>query len=99
MEPPVTGVTVECVEQAAKISGVSLLVLKGILQAEGGTPGKSSHNRNGTRDVGPMQINTLWTKTFANMGLPMSALENNGCANILAGTWILKTHLNEMQED
>ena len=99
VEPPITGVTVECIEHAAKVSGVSLLVLKGILQAEGGTPGRASKNRNGTRDIGPMQINTLWTKTFANMGVSMSTLKNNGCANILAGTWILKTHLNDMSGD
>ena len=98
-EPPITGVTMECIEHAAKTSGVSLLVLKGILQAEGGTPGRASLNRNGTKDVGPMQINTIWTKTFANMGVPMIALKNNGCANILAGTWILKTHLNDMAGD
>ena len=92
IDVPVTPVTVECVKHASEISGVPLVALKGILQAEGGTPGKASRNRNGTRDVGPMQINTIWTKHFAEKGVSMELLKNNGCANVLAGTWILKSH-------
>lgn len=92
---PVTPVTVECIQQAAATAGVPLDVLKALLLTEGGWPGLAMKNKNGSYDLGPMQINTIWTKEFRQYNVPMSFLRQDGCGNVLAGAWILRGHLED----
>ena len=51
---------------AAQTYSVPPAVLVGIHQVEGGTSGQAvGPNQNGSYDLGPMQINTLWVPKLA----------------------------------
>jgi len=89
----VVPVTVECVLSASKYYKIPVALLAGIMSAEGGEVAKYSTNSNGTRDYGPMQINTIWLGELAPYGFTEKTLINNGCANVFAGAWILSKQL------
>lgn len=59
---PPTAPNVQCTVQAAQRFGLPPGALAGILMNEGGKPGQWSHNTNGSYDLGPAQINTLWLR-------------------------------------
>lgn len=94
--PPVTPVTVSCIEQAVNTYQIPKLILLSVMANEGGVPGKTSLNRNGSRDMGPMQINTSWLPTLKKNGITEHEVINNGCLNVFIGAAILKKHANEL---
>lgn len=49
-------------------------------------------NKNGTRDVGMMQINSIWTPELRRHGVPTEALFN-ACASTYIGAWILAKNI------
>ncbi len=61
--------------------------------AEGGTVGQVSRNKNGSVDIGPMQINSTHLPLLSRYGISYDALLNNNCQNIFVGTWILHNEL------
>lgn len=94
-------VTAACIMAAAQAYSVPPLVLASILKTEGGKVGQYSTNTNGTRDLGPMQINDgVWIKPVADQffrGDEASAryrLQHDGCFNVNAGAWILRTNID-----
>jgi len=46
-------------------------------------------NKNGTRDIGVMQINTIWLPALAKYGISEEHLFDP-CVNIAVGAWILR---------
>ncbi|MCW8308898.1 lytic transglycosylase domain-containing protein [Acidiphilium sp. PA] len=83
-----------CIEAAASTWHISPIVIVILLHVEGGALGAVHPNANGTVDIGPMQINQIWLPTLARhwrLTVPQTyaELENNFCANLVAGTWIL----------
>jgi len=50
-------------------------------------------NRNGSFDMGPMQINSLWLPTLRTMGLTAKRITDDGCTNVAVGTAILSVQL------
>lgn len=84
-EDPATN---KCVAQAAQALGVQPTALFLILEVEGGTLGRVSQNTNGTYDIGPAQINSIWLPTLAKQGINEDQLTNDLCINILASAWI-----------
>jgi hypothetical protein len=93
-----------CVTEAARLHRLppSLLVI--LLQVEGGTLGRISHNANGTVDIGPMQVNQIWLpKLAAHWNAPPAAtylaLRDSFCANVEGGAWILRQALDEAHGD
>lgn len=90
--PPPTSVvplTAACLVRAARLERVPLRALEGILAVEGGAVGLVRRDPNGTIDMGPMQINSLWLPRLRPEGYGVRTLVWNGCANVLAGAWIL----------
>lgn len=87
--------TPQCIKKASKIYGVPLSVLFAVLATERGKVGEVNHNKNGTIDVGPMQINTVHFDDARKYGLTPEILTNNGCANFFFGTWYLATLLEK----
>jgi len=83
----------DCVLLAADKYGLPVSVIQAILEVEGGQVGQSVRNGNGTEDLGPMQINTVWLPRLAPYGITREQLVNDRCINILAGSWILARHL------
>lgn len=96
---PVTPPTIECVAEVSRRAEIPMLVLFGILKQEGGKPGMMNRNSNGSYDLGPMQINTIWLPFFEKRGVSGELLKNNGCINIAAGAVILKEYIDDADGD
>lgn len=84
-----------CVEQVAEVYQLPVEILQAIHHIEGGKPGITvGPNRNGTYDLGPMQINTIWLPTLQSHGISRDDLLNDACTNIAVGAWIYRQALN-----
>ncbi len=93
---------VVCLLLAAQTYNVPPVLLAGIYKAEGGRVGQEVSNTNGTYDLGPMQINTLWVPVVAkkwgvSQAKARKELRDNACTNIEVAAWILRNHLSETQ--
>ncbi len=89
-----------CLMLASQTYSVPPAVLVGIYKAEGGQIGQEVKNTNGSYDLGPMQINTIWLPELADKwGVPpataRSWLRDDACTNVGVAAWILRSHLNE----
>lgn len=86
-----------CIVGAARQYGINPLVIKALLLHESGKIGTLSKNSDGSYDLGPMQINTInipfLKKTFPS--LTWNNLAYDLCLNVYAGTYFLKTKLDE----
>jgi hypothetical protein len=93
-----------CIVAAAEIHHLPAGVLVVILDVERGAIGRVSRNRNGTVDIGPMQVNDRWLPALgqrwhASPAEVYAGLRDNFCANIEAGAWILRQAIDEAQGD
>lgn len=89
-----------CIFTAAQTYAVPPSALLGILNVEGGRIGQAVRNTNGTYDLGPMQINTIWIPQLARYWGVSEAhatreVRDNACINIGVGAWILRSKVNE----
>ena len=92
--PTPAPITHQCIYTAASRFNLPLKAIYAILAVEGGTVGKINHNSNGTYDIGPMQINSIWLKTFSGY-ITKEQLIYNGCVNVHVGAWILRANINQ----
>ncbi len=77
-----------CFDEAAREYGLNADLLRGIACVESNSnPSATNHNRNGTTDLGIMQINSSWIKP---MGLNENDLLKNPCYNVKTAAKILK---------
>jgi soluble lytic murein transglycosylase-like protein len=75
-----------CFQEASQRYGVSPNLLRAIAKAESNlNPSATNHNRNGSVDIGLMQINSIWA---GQLGPTWNYLFDP-CANVMAGAWIL----------
>ena len=86
LPPPVP---VVCVRAAAEHYRLPPLALVGILGAEGGGPGVVHKNRDGSEDLGPMQIISRWLSGLSRYGATREKLIDDPCTNVWVGAWIL----------
>jgi hypothetical protein len=89
-----------CLMLAAQTYSVPPAVLVGIYQVEGGAVGQAVPNSNGTHDLGPMQINTVWIPDLAERwgvseSTAKSWVRDDPCTNMGVAAWILKSHMDE----
>jgi len=92
---PLVPVTTQCVMEAARYHSVPFAALLAIMDVEGGRVGESSQNTNGSEDLGPMQVNTIWLPRLARYGISRELVRDNGCVNVAVAAWILREHLKE----
>ncbi|EMW3203334.1 lytic transglycosylase domain-containing protein [Escherichia coli] len=85
-----------CLFAASQANYVDPKLLVSVIATEGGYPGLASRNKNGTEDLGIMQINTgAWLKLVSdsffigNSEKAYTKLKDDGCFNIYVGAWIL----------
>lgn len=93
--PPVQPIP-ECATQIAEQYKIPLDVLKAIRRVESsGNPnvGRVCGNRNGTCDLGVMQINTSWLPRLHKNGISATLLVSNQCMNIAVGAWVLASNI------
>ena len=84
-----------CLMLAAQTYQVPPAVLVGIMHVEGGRIGQEVRNTNGTYDLGPMQINTIWLPELADSWnvdkrTAKAWVRDNGCVNVHVSAWILR---------
>ena len=90
-----------CLMLASQTYSVPPAVLLGIYQVEGGKVGQEvGPNDNGSFDLGPMQINTLWLPELAKYwGVSSQTarrwVRDDPCTNVGVAAWILRNHLDE----
>lgn len=82
-----------CIDLAAQHYNIRRDVLGAVLAVEGGSLGMKKRNRNGSYDMGPMQINSVWLPELKRRGISEHAVTNDYCTNILVGAWILAGEL------
>lgn len=95
-----TKVIAACLMLAAQTYSVPPAVLVGIYKAEGGKVGQEVPNKNGSYDLGPMQINTIWMPELAkkwgvNKATARKWVRDDACTNVGVSAWILRSHLDE----
>jgi hypothetical protein len=89
-----------CIFAAAQTYSVPPSAIMGLLHVEGGKAGMASPNTNGTFDLGPMQINTIWIPELArHWRVPEATakrmVRDDACVNIGVGAWILRTKMDQ----
>lgn len=89
-----------CLMTAAQNYALPPAVLIGILHVEGGKVGQQVRNRNGSYDLGPMQINTLWVPVLAkewnvSYNTAKRWIRDDPCTNVNVAAWILRKNLDE----
>lgn len=88
--PEVQPVTLECVAAVSQRYQVPAALIGAILAQEHGRLGQKQANRNGSYDMGPMQVNSYWLPTLRRYGVEESHMLHHGCYNLAVGTWILR---------
>ncbi|MGV6807365.1 MAG: lytic transglycosylase domain-containing protein [bacterium] len=90
---PSTARADECVDRASARYGIPSSLIHAVLKVEGGEVGQFNTNTNGTEDIGPMQINSVWLPTLEEFGISREQLLHDRCINIFIGSWILSRQL------
>lgn len=96
--------TAACIAAAAHNYQLPPVYLSAILKTEGGRVGQAVLNTNGTYDLGPFQINSAWGPAIGQywrVSVPQALawVRDNGCANALVASAILRKYLNEGKGD
>ena len=86
-----------CWEQAAARYGVQPALLYAIAKTESNLDPRalSRPNRDGSYDIGLMQINSRWLPLLASRGIQEAQLFD-ACTNLQVGAWILAGNLRRM---
>lgn len=78
-----------CFNGAAQYHSVNPVVLKSIAKIESGfNPVAINRNKNGSYDIGVMQINSSWLSELSKFGVTSTSLRDP-CTSIYVGAWIL----------
>jgi hypothetical protein len=93
----INGVGIECIYTAAAVYRVEPAIIASVLSVENGRVGTASKNKDGSYDLGVMQINTVWLDKLSQCGYSRHEIQYNACSNVWIGTWILslKIHKNK----
>lgn len=94
-----TAEAVQCMADASVRYQVPELLMHAIVAKENGRVGQASRNKNGSYDLGPAQINTMWVPYFARFGVKLEHLLYNPCTNVQASAYILKDNANKFHGD
>jgi hypothetical protein len=95
---------IACMALSAALNNLPAEVLPAIHTIEGGRIGTVSRNRNGTEDLGVMQVNTIWVPRLARAtGLHeadvRTRLIENACWNIVVAGAIVRIYRGETNGD
>lgn len=83
-----------CFKEAAKKHNIPIQWLYAISFTESSfNPKSKNKNRNGSRDYGLMQINSIWKKEAKRLGYSWHKIKTNPCTNVMFGGHILKSNL------
>lgn len=83
------GVPLECINYAAQTFHVPAVIIVAVMKIENGWNGAAIKNKNGSHDLGVMQVNSGWLSRLGKHGITRQDLQFNPCVNVHAATWIL----------
>jgi soluble lytic murein transglycosylase-like protein len=85
-----------CFDQAGARYGIAPSLLKAISVIESGSnPTAHNRNRDGSEDIGHMQINSRWLGVLASFGIGREQLFD-ACINTYVGAWILAQNISRL---
>lgn len=85
----------DCWNEAEARYGVSRFLLLAVAKHESGlNPAAVNRNRDGSWDIGLMQINTGWLPVLKGYGVGMAELRDP-CVNLQVGAWILANNFQQ----
>lgn len=86
-----------CWEEAGRKYGINPYLLYAIAKTESGLNPKAINraNKNGTYDIGLMQINSTWLPTLRKYGISEEQLYQP-CVSIEVGAWILAHNIRRL---
>jgi soluble lytic murein transglycosylase-like protein len=83
----------DCLDDAAHSFALDPLLVRSIAEHESRMqPLAVNRNRDGSYDIGLMQINSRWLPTLARAGIEAPQLWN-ACVNAYVGAWILRSNV------
>ncbi|MBN2975380.1 invasion protein IagB [Pseudomonas fluorescens] len=86
----------DCWQLAASRYHIDPLLLYAIAKVESGlNPSARNINRDGSQDIGLMQINSRHLPALARFGISEQHLLTQPCTSVLAGAWILAGFIRE----
>lgn len=95
-----------CFIRASIRQHLPLSVLLALMKTEGGSSGVEHRNKDGSHDLGVMQVNdSFWLPRIAAMqfggdlAAARRAVRDNGCYNVNVGAWIYRQALDEAHGD
>ncbi len=91
--PIVGGVPFHCINEAAIEFNIPAKLIIALLSIERGKVGKIRANKNGSYDMGPMQINSSWLPELKKHGISREDIIFNPCVNVKIGAWILGRYI------
>ncbi len=93
-----TPVTAQCVQHSAEFYQVHPDILYAILIVERGEVGKATLdvNSDGTRDIGPAQVNSIHLPELQRLGISEAELKSDGCLNIYVQARYLSIVLSQV---
>ena len=89
-----------CIVEVAKVYKLDPLLLRAIREQERGDLGKENPNTDGSRDMGPFQINSIHLKSLREgFGMTEARVTSDACANAAVAAWHLRNKINENDGD
>ena len=90
-----------CIATASERFNLPPESLLSLALVEGGKSGTVSANKNGSYDLGMMQVNTVWLNANSPLRdyVSFEKLRSDLCTNVHAAAWILASHLTRTGGD
>lgn len=85
----VSDIPLSCINSVATEFHVPAKLIIAIIATERGKKGEIVKNRNGSYDMGPMQVNSRWLPMLEKHGISMQEVRDNVCLNVRIGTFLL----------
>lgn len=86
---PLMEIPLHCINEAAIAYHLPAKLIIAVLETERGKLGGITINKNGTFDIGPMAINSLWLPELKKFGITQQDIQFDACSNLKVGVWIL----------
>lgn len=83
------GVPLDCINHSARTFHVPATMIVSVMKTERGWNGAAIKNKNGTYDLGVMQVNSSWVSQLKVYGITQQSLQFDPCINVHTATWIL----------
>src|SRR5260370_28158628 len=89
------GVHADCQDDAAQYHRVNVRLVRAIAQQESGMRANAINvNKDGSEDIGLMQINSSWLPQLPRYRITRDML-SNACINGYVGTWIFASNIKQ----